>query len=419
MKVATRPHPLLIPAGVTLLAICHLLTLDGQAFARGSWAEVVGLAVGYTVLGAGLCVGFIATDRRGAGLRPRTAAPVVVATSGDAARLPAAMLDDFQRWISEPHDDTSLWGAFDQQLRESLSTHLHAGRVRCFRVVTPNGTLRPLGRAHGAADVTPAESPLLCHVAVTGAAYVRREADPESALAELARSDREPWDWVLRIDSGGGPVGVVALVMGEGRGVPGRSLRELIASLMTLEWRCVASHELLRLATTTDKASGVMTRSDFFEAGEEALRQAAAEREPCVVMAMVIEGLRRLDDVGQWAQRDRLVSQLGHTLSQRTRRDDVIGRFSDDRFVILLRRMDLPLGRLLAEKIQGAACALAQALFGAEHALGFRVGLAGGEMEPAELREMLVTAFEAAERARHERVTVCAGERSELVLEVP
>lgn len=413
MTTAARRHPLLVPAGITLLAVCHLLTLDGQALARGSWAEVLGLAVGYVVLGSGVYLGLLAP---GAGrvrqTRPSAAPLLVSAPPGDGTALPATLLAEFERWLSEQRDEPELWTAFDQFLREVLSTHLHAGRVRCFRLATPGGALRPLGRAHAAADVTPADSPLLCRVAVTGAPYVRSEAEHAPVLAELARSERESWDWVERINPGGSPLGVVALAMGEGRTAPGRALRELVASLISIQWRCVASLEQSQRAARTDKASGVMTRTDFFEAADEVLRQAALDHEPCVVVAIVIEGLRRLDDSGQWAQRDRLVARLGGVLAQRTRRDDLIGRFSDDRFVILLRRMDVSLGRLIADKIQAAADALVRELFDDAPELGFRAGLAGGELQPTALKDLLVSAFAAAQRARHEHAGVRVGERS-------
>lgn len=70
-----------------------------------------------------------------------------------------------------------------------------------------------------------------------------------------------------------------------------------------------------------------------------------------MVLALAIEGLRHLDDTGQWSERDALVQQLGAVLHQKVRSDDLLGRFADDRFIVVLRRLDSALGTLVAEKL--------------------------------------------------------------------
>ena len=119
-----------------------------------------------------------------------------------------------------------------------------------------------------------------------------------------------------------------------------------------------------------------------------------------VVVVLTLEGLRRLDDVGQWQQRDALVEAVGRVIKRRIRTDDIIGRFSDDRFVLLLRRLDSGLGRLIAAKIQSAAEERIEQLSELSAGLCVRGGLAGSGFQKEALETLLVSAFDAVELAR-------------------
>ncbi len=162
----------------------------------------------------------------------------------------------------------------------------------------------------------------------------------------------------------------------------------------------MACLEQLRIAQRTDKASGLLTRTDFFDVASRALAASYAENEPVVLVTLALEGLRHLDDVGRWSDRDALVESAGARILSRTRTDDVIGRFSDDRFVLLLRRLDTALGRLIAAKIQNTIQdQLTQFDQTSEH-LRVRVGLSGSGFQQRPLQTLLVRAFEAVELAR-------------------
>ena len=101
----------------------------------------------------------------------------------------------------------------------------------------------------------------------------------------------------------------------------------------------------------TDRQSGMLNRAELLSRMEETARSSVCEGEPLMVLALAVEGLRRLDDTGRWSQRDLLVQRLGQVLKQKVRSDDLLGRFSDDRFVVVLRRLDSALGTLVAEKL--------------------------------------------------------------------
>jgi diguanylate cyclase (GGDEF)-like protein len=177
-------------------------------------------------------------------------------------------------------------------------------------------------------------------------------------------------------------------------------------------WRQVAALESLRIASRTDQASGVMTRADFLEVAEAVVERCRKEREPVVLVAMALEGLRKLDDAGAWAERDALVAGVGQAISKRTRGDDLLGRFSDQSFVVLLRRMDVGLGRLIAEKLLAAGEACATHALGPVNELRFRVGVAGGALESLPLRGLLATALGALEQARRESLPLACAEKT-------
>ena len=135
-----------------------------------------------------------------------------------------------------------------------------------------------------------------------------------------------------------------------------------------------------------------------------ALTASYAENEPVVSVVLALEGLRRLDDVGRWGDRDKLVENIGQVINRRIRTDDVIGRFSDDRFVLLLRRLDSGLGRLIASKIQAAVRTEIAKLGELGAGLRVRIGLTGSGFAKEPLESLLARAFDAVDHARKQGV---------------
>jgi len=140
------------------------------------------------------------------------------------------------------------------------------------------------------------------------------------------------------------------------------------------------------------------------------LREAAAESEPLVVIAVSIEGVRSLDDKGQWELRDWLMQQLGHEMGCKLQSDDLVGRFSDGLFVVVVRRIDIALGQVIAEKILEAVSRNLDEQPGINGAIKLRCGLADvdvrGLAEAQSLEPVLVRALGALRRARSEDRTI-------------
>ena len=175
-----------------------------------------------------------------------------------------------------------------------------------------------------------------------------------------------------------------------------------IGRLMTLCWQAFAGHTQLCQVRQTDHASGLLTRTEFFERARAALADSYRAHEPVVVVAISMEGLRGLDDRGHWSERDHLIEELGRAISARKRSDDFIGRFADDRFVVLLRRLDSGLGALIAEKILDGGRQCIARLGVDTRGVALRAGLAGSGLKQPELQELLSSAFEAVDAARRQ-----------------
>jgi len=337
---------------------------------------------------------------------PVAPAPLPVETpAGSAITAPTPA---FLRFLGEHEDGDELWTSFDQLLRETVSEALGATRIRCYHVRAGADALQPISQAAknlGQKGPTLHEG-LLGHVATTGREYALSDAVPGSLLHQLAADGNEQWAWIWPIRNNQTTIGLIAVghLHDPARLTP--AARQALGPQLTLCWLHIACLERLHVVQRTDQASGVLTRNDFFTLARHALGASYRAHEPVVVGVLALEGLRRLDDAGHWRQRDGLIEQIGALIAHRLRSDDLVGRFADDRFVVLLRRLDGGLGRLIADKLLAAAteCCAAVAETGAP--IKLRVGLVSSAGREPPLEDLLVGAFESVERARRQNVTI-------------
>ncbi|MFN0137636.1 MAG: GGDEF domain-containing protein [Phycisphaerae bacterium] len=383
-----------------LLSLTGVAPIDTPSSSAGAIAAFAALAVGMALL---------APRRRG----------VTVPTEQTPTRIiqPSARTVDDVRQLSEfahalhkfliatPMTEPQ-WPAFDQFVREAMAESFDALRIRAYLVTPGAEKLRPLsGGENRAGDIDlHSRGGLLGHVVSTGIAYYAFDKHHGELSHKLAESEQR-WQIVWPIRDGHATVGVIAV--GEAFRLAELSLgmRDLLQNMLSQTWMHVACRERLRIAEFTDKGSGVLTRRDFFDAAETAINGARDEREPVVVAVMTIEGLRRLDDHGAWDTRDQLIERIGRSLARHLRTDDVVGRFSDDRFAILLRRVDLALGKLIADKLLECVSGEVGAVQPNDPVMT-RCGLVGNAAHDRTLDDMLIAAFSAAERAREQSLTV-------------
>lgn len=318
-------------------------------------------------------------------------------------QTPAAQLNAVLfTWLNQHREYSSLWSSFDQVIREALTEHLGATRVRCYRVQSGSETLKRLeqGRTGPPTNEPSARTGVLGHVATTGREFVAEDAAHGPLVDALAAESPEGWSWVWPVQDTERTLGVIAIGHLQDPAILTSTTRTTVGQALTLYWRHIDCLERLRINQRLDHASGVLTRNDFFALAEQALADSYAAHEPVVVVTLRLEGLRRLDDEGRWHERDQLIQRIGHAMGRRVRSDDLIGRFADDRFVVLLRRLDSGLGALIAEKLLDTAGDQITALADEGHAIKIRAGLAGSGLNRPDLEALLVGAFDAVERAR-------------------
>lgn len=407
MRNTTLSSATMLGTAVTVLGVMMLRMAGGSTLS--TW-----LGVGVILLGfGGTVVGLVS---RPAPLEPRlptqpiarpprtrdeTSDPIetVKGENGHVARL-ANLLMEFRAWCEGQDTSDETWPAFDRWMRDSLHQLLGARRVRCYHV--QEGRPVPLTQQNEEVLSTKAWSGLLDHVLATGRRYVHGSPSGSDMIAQLAASlPQDAPQWLMPVRFGGQTVGL--LVVGEldarHRGDP--TLMQLVADLVELFWRQVQVTAELASARETDRISGVLDRLELSESGHRLLAEAAREGEPAVVLALALEGVRRLDDSGRWEQRDWLMQQVGRELRRRLRSDDLIGRFSDDRFVAVLRRLDLTLGQMIASKVLDAVnAALAAGDPTLPETVRVRCGLAAASGRDYDAS--LVAAFRALQQGRTE-----------------
>lgn len=389
----------LVGGAAMILAARELLALASLPQSDEQTARGVGAVLGFAILAAGV---LLVIPRRKAGSYP---VATITAQSTGPSRMDASgrvtheFLGVLHAWLTSGGEHDSVWPAFDQFVRESLGDAIDASRVRCYQVIPGADKLRSLAASEGRSELdVHARGGILGHVLTSGRPFYADDRLQGELVLKLAERDAR-WQIVWPMRDAARIVGLIAVTEAPRVANLLPAERETIMHALNATWLVVAARERLRVAELTDKATGVLTRRDFFDAAESALRDAAAEREPVVVAVLALEGLRGLDDAGAWEQRDRLVERVGRSLARHVRSDDVVGRFSDDRFAIVLRRLDSALATMIAEKLHDAVAAEC-ATIESGSAVKPRFGLAGSGLTPRTLDELLVAAFEASERAR-------------------
>lgn len=365
-----------------------------------------------TLLGLGLIARAERTPTPSAARRPNekqpglSAAPSVVPASPAPGVLHDACLT-FLDWLDEAPHDASAWPALDQLIREILHQSLRAARVRSFRVDPQGGELSPL--RGGESGTNPAaDEGLFGHVATTGRPFVAPQTRPGDRLAELAQREPDEWDIVWPVRREGRCVGVIACGAVDWREHSTSEAQALLRLLQSF-WLHISDRVALYEAETHDKATGVFTRADLFRAAETVMTESHAVGEPVVAAIVTIEGLRGLDDAGRWSQRDALLEGLGDVIRRRTRSDDIVGRFSDERFAVVLRRLDLGLGRLITEKLLDAIDDRLGALDpDLRCGVVARAGLAASGFRKRSAAELLAAALAAGDAARRENLRLQA-----------
>ncbi len=338
---------------------------------------------------------------------PPSAPPPSPETEKPSAELQEDLrqsLDRFRNWMAEWDGQGDPWSSFDTHLRQLLRRLAQAQRIRCYHI-DPSGELCPLNSATpGPATGISPEDGLVNHVLTTGRRVLTTSPGAGEMIQALAEKSQLSATWLVPIRSQGRTCGLVTVGTFADDTVAEKRL-ELVADLVAEFWQHLRTADDLRLARLMDRSSGVLNRVEILAILDQTVERCYADNEPVVMLALVIEGIRKMDDGGQWKLRNDVIEAIGRTMQERLRRDDVVGRFSDDRFVAILRRLDLPLACLITRKILEAVEQELRRRI-PEEDFALRAGLAGSGFDRVSAQSLLLKAFSDITEARDRNMTI-------------
>jgi len=287
-------------------------------------------------------------------------------------------------------------------LREYLQILTGAKRIRCFRV-GQGGQLYPLSRKDSANAISLEQNGLLSHVLTSGRRFLAASDSTPPMIQELAQAGTNPPAWAIPVYYQNRPIGLVTVDQFEEP--QDEQHLQLAADLMEEFWQHVYQADQLRIAHLKDRASGVLNRIEFLCLLDEMVQRSYESYEPVVVMVLCLEGLRGLDDEGQWDKRDGVIESVGQVICDGVRKDDIVGRFSDSLFVTVLRRLDISLAELICKKLMNEV-GKSIAHQGAEKFITLRAGLAGSGLDQVSSENLMLQAFSALQSAREDKQTM-------------
>ena len=94
-------------------------------------------------------------------------------------------------------------------------------------------------------------------------------------------------------------------------------------------------------------------------------------------------------------------------LRDKVRTEDCLGRFDESQFVLLVRRVDSALAKLIVNQLLDALAPIAQTASARAASLAFRCGVSGSGTGRPELATLIGRSSERCRQARAEGVRVC------------
>jgi diguanylate cyclase (GGDEF)-like protein len=389
--------------GVFWLVLVH--ASEGPAVWQGPWTVL-------SILVGSLVIAMVGAWAGGASVRvnrePEAARPEANRESDDSptglAEL-CGVLAGFDDWL-DPHrgvpgDDP--WADFGEFIRTALFHCCRAAHVRPYRLSNGGQALVPLRNPDPLASDAhlPARQGLIGHVVTTGRMFVAGDASQGDLVHQLSAGG-EPVAWCFAVSHGNRRLGAVVVGQLDMDARAHRALLEASARLISQCWALLWETIRGRAAAHADAVSGLSTRETFLRTAAEVLRESYAQGEPAAVAVVAIEGLRGLNDAGRWEVADELVREVAGCLRDKLRTDDLLCRFDDSRFVVLLRRVDSELAALIVGQLLGRVRRLVERGARFQSPLTVRCGLSGSGTTRPDPRALVAAALAECTRARVE-----------------
>ena len=367
-----------------------------------AWAAAALLAGAVAIVAVGAWSGSMAQHQSAQPVIRRNSDIVKRSASATDYHPLCAALSRFDDWLEAHRYSPDPWPEFGELVRTVLHDLCGATHVYPYRVLSEDESLLPL-RAYGPGD-TPdfvsARRGIVGHVATSGKSYVAEDRTHGKLVDRLAEGSGEEIAWCFAIRQGPRRIGLVKVGELAAGVMADRNLLSATEGLICLFWTTLSEVCRSQVAQTRDPASGLLTREPFLIEADRALAGAYAQNEPVALAVFALEGTRELCDRGDWELADKLIGDAAAFLEERIRADDCLGRFDDSRFVLLLRRVDSALGRLIAEQLLARLTKLCgdRERWGGQ--LAVRCGLAGSGTDKIILSQLIARAVIRCNEAR-------------------
>lgn len=327
----------------------------------------------------------------------------------DSLELVTGTIAQFDDWLESHRFSADPWPAFGEFIRNVLHLRCGAAHVRPYRILSEEDVIVPL-RVIDPTDTDAfrsARAGILGHVATTGRTYVSGDTAQGKLVQQLAASSDSDPVWCFAIQQSSRKIGLVAVRQWQG-GSPSRPLLDTLEALINQFWSTLTEVCRSRSAVRVDVPTMMLTREAFLEEAQDAVEQSFEAGEPVALAVFALEGLRALADGGQWDQASHAVRETSKILRERVRPDDLLGRFDDSRFCLLLRRVDSALASLIAEQLVARLSASPLTAPLTNGTAGIRCGIVGSGAGSPTAGELVARAIRLCHEARLNQICVAS-----------
>ncbi len=108
----------------------------------------------------------------------------------------------------------------------------------------------------------------------------------------------------------------------------------------------------IRMVSTTDELTGLYNRSCLHQRLEEELARAKRYKQPLSAILMDIDFFKVVNDIYGYDWGDVLLKQITEILKRRARKEDVLTRYGDEEFILVLPNTTEENARVFAERIR-------------------------------------------------------------------
>ena len=316
----------------------------------------------------------------------------------------------FDDWTEDHRYAADPWPDFGEFLRTALYQLCGATHVRPYRVLSEGDQLVPLRAIDpgDTRDIISARHGVIGHVATSGVSYIAGDPSHGKLIDQLACQSGGDVAWCFAIKQGARKIGLVKVGQLTDQYLDNKPLLLAVEALICQFWTTLSEVCRSRAAETRDPASGLPTREPFLSEADRVLRTTYTNNEPVVLAIIAVEGVRGLSDRGDWEVADSLIADVAAVLQERIRDDDRLGRFDDSRFVLLLRRVDSALGRLIVDQLHQKLTALCGDTSRWQTPIAVRCGVAGSGTDQPSLAQLIARAIAQCHQARRTVVPIAS-----------